>query len=503
LVIVFAVAYLAACTAVADSVVESRYGQYNRSTDWAKNEAILLNIARASEYQPLNFLSFQPYSGTATVSASASSPAFTTGPYLTNSQKQYSFGNGAAGGTAMANGTINVTQMDTQGFYAALLTSVQYSDLYAFERQSYPRELLFRLFTDYVSLKPVSDPQGPYAFILYNDPSRDQQCANLPNVVVDRLYPHEPLVSPLREICFKDLVKFALLSGLSSEIRTIPIPAATGGGAKQPASPTPAAVPGATPGSNSNTPNTTIEGRLCFDGALANRAIMEFERDGIAMPPKTVLYTTEYHPICGGTTGLDKWIDNSTKGPTVALKPTRPAKVAAAPAPAAGPAPATPAPLAAAKSKAKAAAPVLSASAPNSNRAAGVQSLMVLVKTRKPTRFPVWDIHLLGEVSVEIGTRSTFSMYNFLGRLLRDPQSEANVFVGSPEDDEDKYLLTVTKGQAAGCFVSAVFDLGIYCVPIDSAENTKRTFSILSQLLALKTTTGDLQLTPTLRLLPE
>ena len=76
----FAAALLAACTEVVDSAVESRYAQYNYSTDWAKNEAILLNIVRASEYQPLNFMSFQPYQGTASVSASVASPGFIIGP---------------------------------------------------------------------------------------------------------------------------------------------------------------------------------------------------------------------------------------------------------------------------------------------------------------------------------------------------------------------------------------------------------------------------------------
>jgi hypothetical protein len=47
-----------------------------------------------------------------------------------------------------------------------------------------------------------------------------------------------------------------------------------------------------------------------------------------------------------------------------------------------------------------------------------------------------------------------------------------------------------------------LLELGIFCVPLDGAANTKRTFSILAQLLALKATTDDLQLQPTFRLLP-
>jgi hypothetical protein len=103
---------------------------------------------------------------------------------------------------------------------------------------------------------------------------------------------------------------------------------------------------------------------------------------------------------------------------------------------------------------------------------------------------------------VEIGTRSTFSIYNFLGRLVGNQESVVNL-LNTAEWSDDAHVLTVVKGAAIGCFSSVGFDLGVYCVPIDGAANTKRTFSILSQLLALKTTTGDLQLQPIFRLQPQ
>ncbi len=96
-----------------------------------------------------------------------------------------------------------------------------------------------------------------------------------------------------------------------------------------------------------------------------------------------------------------------------------------------------------------------------------------------------------------------FSIYSFLGSLLRIPVTPANELIGPPDDSGDRVILSVNRGQPAGCFAAAMLDLGVYCVPIDGAANTKRTFSILSQLLALKTTTDDLQLQPILRLLPQ
>ena len=183
---------VAACTEIVDSAVESRYAQYNYSTDWAKNEAILLNIIRASEYQPLNFMSFQPYQGTASVTGSASSPSFITGPYRVSSQKQYTFGQGTLTGSASATGTVTVTTLDTQNFYQAVLAAVDFKDLYQFQGQGYPRELLFRLFAEYVSLKPVPGSRSPLSAIVYNDPADLKRCAWLPDDVVRHLYGPSP-----------------------------------------------------------------------------------------------------------------------------------------------------------------------------------------------------------------------------------------------------------------------------------------------------------------------
>jgi hypothetical protein len=545
LLVAFAAGYLAACTEVVDSAVESRYAQYNYSVDWAKNEAILLNIARASEYQPLNFMSFQPYQGTASVSGTAAAPSFIIGPDRIASQKQYSISNSTLTATASGTGTVTVTSLDTQGFYASVMAPVEFTDLNAFQRQGYPRELLFRLFADYVSIKPLKgDPLGHLASIVYNDPHLERQCAQLRDEIVKQLYPNGA-DELQRRICFNDLVEFALLSGLSSEVRTI-ANSASGGKASAGANKT--STTDST--SDSSAPKTTTEGRLCFDPALANREYNEYEKRGfpqsIRNPP--ALLTAEYHPVCGGTTGLDQWIDTTKKttppaGNAVANKAAANAQkdatdaattasksAAAAVTAAAAEKTATDKTAAAAqtvaaqdravadkatadtkaadaqKASALAAAtakanPVPSATkAPGAKPSPGVETLSVTIKIK--TGDPIWDIHSLGANSVEIGTRSTFSIYNFLGRLLRDQQNASNVLLGPGVEDEDRYVLTVIKGQPVGCFANALFELTAYCVPTDGAGNTKRTFSILSQLLALKTTTGDLQLLPTIRLLP-
>ena len=485
----------AACTEIVDSAVESRYAQYNYSTDWAKNEAILLNIVRASEYQPLNFMGFQPYQGTASVSGTASSPAFVVGPARASSQKQYTFGQGSLTASASGTGTVTVTSLETSDFYNSLLSPVDYVNLNAFQRQGYPRELLFRLFADYVSLKPAgNNPKNGLSYIVYNDPSPLRSCFPPSEVEPANDAPRTGIV------CFDDLVQFALLSGLSSEVRTITT-SSGGGGAKAP-SPAPAAPAGKTQNTQSTPPNPQTEGRLCFDPALSARAIIEYQSQHGPLPDG--IKKAEYHPICGGTGPDEAWPTTSTKTTAPAPKP----KAVAAPSPApphkedASPgAPVAPAVAPAAHVPPATPTPAKPVTAAGAKPSPGVELLTVKVFTR--TNWPVWDLHLGGQhYSIEIGTRSTFSIYNFLGSLLRNPASHANQLIGPPDEDNDRFVLTVVKGQPIGCFSTAILELGVYCVPLDGAANTKRTFSILSQLLALKTTTDDLQLLPTIRLLP-
>ena len=529
-----AAACVAACAEVVDSVVDSRYGEYNRQTDWAKNEAILLNIVRASQYQPLNFMSFQPYTGTATASGTASSPSFIIGPARVNSQKQYTFSQGTLTASASGTGTIGVTMLDTQAFYEAVLDPVDFADLNTFQRQGYPRELLFRLFANSVTLRSVNPQMRAFSFIVYNDPSAENQCFPLEGVANLLYGPHPHDVQ--ERICFSDLVEFALLSGLSSETRAPPTPAASQAKANAGAN---ANANANQNGGNQNSSTPKLDGRLCFDSALANRYRLQYyahekdnilsgkEPDWLTMPYlvhfMNAIRAAQYHPVCGATTGADQWPATSSSSSgvkTAGAKPpgqnppksdhtavSQPAPNGALNPPASDhSAPAPSAQQSGQNSPTKSKLTVQTGTpAPSKAPPPGVAILSVVVP--EPTGSPVWDIHRLIHGEIEIGTRSTFAMYNFLGRLLSAPESSdpgmnSNRLIGAQDEDADRSILTVTRGQLTGCFVAVVMDLGEYCVPIDGAQNTKRTFSILSQLLALKTTTGDLQLTPTLRLVP-
>ncbi len=119
-----------------------------------------------------------------------------------------------------------------------------------------------------------------------------------------------------------------------------------------------------------------------------------------------------------------------------------------------------------------------------------------------------------GPIQFRIVTRSTFGIYQFLGKLLRQAKegTAENVPPWVREDEvvpvlstvrEDHNLLTVVQGQGPDCFVHTYFEDGDYCVPEERSANTKRIFSLLAQLLALKTVSSDLAITPTVRTLPQ
>jgi hypothetical protein len=71
------------------------------------------------------------------------------------------------------------------------------------------------------------------------------------------------------------------------------------------------------------------------------------------------------------------------------------------------------------------------------------------------------------------------------------------------ETTADAPLFTVIKGGTpGGCFVGLGYEGQTYCVPRDGGDNTKKIFNILNALLALKTASGDLPVTQTVRIAP-
>jgi hypothetical protein len=106
-----------------------------------------------------------------------------------------------------------------------------------------------------------------------------------------------------------------------------------------------------------------------------------------------------------------------------------------------------------------------------------------------------------GGVTYEILPRSTYSIYQFLGRILRLHRENALLVRGSLYSTEDRRILGVERNSTGGCLVDINFEDEYYCVPLHGAENTKRIMGLLAQLVALNTSTLDLAITPTVRAL--
>jgi hypothetical protein len=129
----------------------------------------------------------------------------------------------------------------------------------------------------------------------------------------------------------------------------------------------------------------------------------------------------------------------------------------------------------------------------------------------------------VGHLTFTILPRSTNSIYQLLGKVLREeyrakreeaaglePDIRAYLPPGRYDErlpvlsttrDDRKLLNIVPADGQAGCFVHTYFFDGDYCVPEHGSSNTKRIFSLLAELLALKTQASDLAITPAVRII--
>lgn len=378
------VVLLAGCAVV--DTIDPRYDSINRSAAKARNESILLNIVRASQNVPLNFIAFSRVSGTTQANVGMAAPTFVIGPtpVPTQIQRDYTINNSTLNTSAQASNSFDITVLESKDFYAALLSPVDLPTLNFFIRQGYSRELLFWLFTDSVR-ETVNGVTTEYR----NDPA--EACG-------------EDLQD--RKMCFDRMVDVATGSGLTVETH---IEQHGGGG-----------------DSKSKGPASTVYARFCFDDVLARRAVEIYSKNIL----QAAHYRGQRQPHCGN------WRFNA-----------------------------------------------------RAVKGGGTDTLTFEnIGTQK------------GTVRYEIRTRSVFGIYQFLGRILAENMTGVIKMRTPVMEREDRRILAVTRDSSVnGCFVEIGYEGGSYCVPHERAENTKRIFSLLAQLLALKTQTNDLAITPTVR----
>jgi hypothetical protein len=116
-----------------------------------------------------------------------------------------------------------------------------------------------------------------------------------------------------------------------------------------------------------------------------------------------------------------------------------------------------------------------------------------------------------GTVVLQVQPRSTFAIFQFLGRLVAESrrgnppialQSIEATDSGGPFEDQDLFVLT--SGSPNGCFLELNYDGQNYCVPNQGsgAINTKRILGLLAQLLALNTSVNEIPTTPQVQVVP-
>jgi hypothetical protein len=212
-ILFFAVFSLVGC-AIVDSSVAPRSDTVSRNFANARNEAILLNIVRASHNDPLSFSAISQAIPQMSNGTNLGLPTFMTGsPFCptptTCSIGSSSPGRGALFGNQVASDSVSVqtqftlSTQETHDFYNALLRPVDLYIVNFFIRQGYPRELLFWLFADKIKVKRGSFVSG----VEYNPP----YSYGCPDANAAARSPES----------FRDWAEIAVVAGLSVEERVV------------------------------------------------------------------------------------------------------------------------------------------------------------------------------------------------------------------------------------------------------------------------------------------
>jgi len=268
------VGLLSACAVV--DPVDSRYDTVGRSLARARDQAIFLNLVRASHDYPLSFTTVSNVTPSLTNVSQFSLPAFIEGPLFKGATPiappytDFLANNNTASNSTSVSTNFSVSTQETSAFYEGFLKPIDLTILDYFIRQGYSHEMLFWLFTD--SVEVTIGGAGPFGFRY--EPPRDYGCPR--NIPGSR--------------CFIDFVRLAAATGLTVEEKTLQKAEKGGGGGG-----------GGGGGQGGGKPTTTVFTRFCFNPVLAKRAqasmpteiLQRFQLD-------SNLSATVPQPRCGG-----------------------------------------------------------------------------------------------------------------------------------------------------------------------------------------------------------
>src|SRR5205085_1876749 len=164
--LLLAVAPLSGC-AVVDQY-SGRAVSFNLEAEQATQQAMLLNIVRASQRKPMQFTGLQSITGTASASLSGGLNSIPIGPHSTAAKI------GTLTGSDSGGRSFIVPVLDTQEFYQGILSPIPGQILDLYFNSNYSRELILALFVEKIVMRrhvaacPATDHSERCEFTVLN-----------------------------------------------------------------------------------------------------------------------------------------------------------------------------------------------------------------------------------------------------------------------------------------------------------------------------------------------
>ncbi len=389
--------------------VETRAETMNLSLADYDNTATLLNIIRASLFEPLEFTSSGPLKGYnnphgAGTLAGARDYAFSTGVTVSN------------------NNDFSVSVVEDPASYQALLSPLSPATLGFFIEQGYPRELVFNLFIDRVAVE-TSPKSG-----------RFREYQNAPFAFHDEEEAKRGTPEEWNFECYASHLQSWIDQGLTVAIDR-------------------SAIPGT---------KVVPAHRICFDQHLRGplrRSSASSISNGLR----------QMCPDIDGLAVVNTPDDNVSASPECSSPGAWTAPISLEP----------PSPNASGQNN------------PQGRKASGKS-----VPNISPVAYQTsWEVSMQGGRRVRLNLRSVFGAYNYIGRIVekKNPLSLISNF-----DPSDTTFFTITNDDR-NCFTKVEYHDQHWCIP-NGANNSKRIFGLLRQVLRLNANPAVQPTTPTVRL---
>jgi len=260
---------LTACSFV-DDFTPRQYSLNIHSQD-ALNQETLLNIIRASRFQPLNFIGISQLTGGQSEDFRIGLPTIAFGPSPNGMAREFAFSGNIIDSSASAGFTMN--PLISTNFQRAMLTPVSQNTL-ADLTVSYPREAVF-----YMAIARVKLTRGKAVSVFHNDPGNDRDYTDKTGTIIPckdifaqhmddaKLNPHRRLAEITSELYLPENDRYCSFSKFVAVMR-IALSYGLTATRVTPASP---AKDSASTESSSGGQSGPL-GRLCFEAGLADLA---------------------------------------------------------------------------------------------------------------------------------------------------------------------------------------------------------------------------------------